>query len=272
MKMTQKINSSPLHIASKDVFASLHCFGLILMLGWQDVRQRYRRSSLGPFWITLSMGIMIGVISLVFSRILKAPLKEFLPFLAIGMIVWAFVTAVIMEGCNGFIAAEGIIKQLAIPMFVHILRLVWRNLIIFAHNIVILPLVFLVVGKPLSVVALLTIPAMLLAVLNLTWMALILGVICARYRDLPQIVNSLLQVVFYVTPIMWMPGILSKQAGLYLLDLNPVFHCLETVRAPLLGVMPTTLNWLVSLVLAVLGWALALIIYGHYKRRIAYWL
>lgn len=264
--------NSPIRIALKDIQASIMCFSLAGMLGWQDLKQRYRRSSLGPFWITISMAIMICTIGLVFGKIFKSPIQEFLPFLAIGIIVWNFASTTISEGCGGFISAEGIIKQLPIPLFVHIMRLIWRNLLIFAHNIVILPLIFLAVGKPLGLVAFLSLPGLMLASINLVWIVLILGTICARYRDLPQIIASVLQVVFYLTPIMWMPSLLPQRAGLYLLDLNPVYHCIEVVRAPLLGQMPSTTNWIFTSALAFFGCLLAFWVYGCYKKRIAYWL
>lgn len=247
-------------------------YSLVGMLGWQDVHQRYRRSALGPFWLTISMGVMIASIGVVFGQIFNSPMKEFLPFLAVGMIFWGFISSVITEGCTGFIAAEEIIKQLSIPLFVHILRVLWRNFLILAHNIVIFPLVLLAVGKPLGWIAFISIPGLLLVVVNLTWIALILGVLCARYRDLPQIVGSILQILFYLTPIVWMPNLLPERSGLYILDSNPVYHLLEIIRSPLLGQLPTTTNWEVSLALALLGWFLAIAVYGRFKRRIAYWL
>jgi lipopolysaccharide transport system permease protein len=161
---------------------------------------------------------------------------------------------------------------LPIPLFVHILRVIWRNLLILAHNIVILPLVLLVFSKPLNWLGLLSIPGLILVVINLSWIALILGVICARYRDLPQIVSSLLQILFYLTPIMWIPNLLPQRAARYLLDLNPAYHLLEIIRSPLLGQSPTMTNWGVSLIMAFIGWIITLVVYGRYKRRITYWL
>ena len=266
------MSNNSLTVALSDMAAAARRYPLVGMLGWQDVRQRYRRSALGPFWLTISMAIMIGTMGIVFGQIFKAPLTEFLPFLSVGTILWSFISSIVSEGCTGFIAAEGIVKQLPIPLFVHILRMIWRNILILGHNIVIFPLVLLAVGKPLGLVAFISIPGFILLVVNLTWIALILGVICSRYRDLPQIVGSIIQVVFYLTPIMWMPNLLPDRAGLYLLDLNPAFHLLEIVRSPLLGQLPTMTNWVVSLSLALIGWAMALTIYGRYKRRIAYWL
>jgi ABC-type polysaccharide/polyol phosphate export permease len=258
--------------AANDITSGIRRFRLASLLGWQDVRQRYRRSALGPFWLTISMGVMIGTIGVVFGQIFKSPMHEFLPFVGVGIILWGFISSIVTEGCTGFISAEGIIKQLPIPLFVHILRMVWRNVIILGHNVVIIPLIFLAVSKGVGWEALLAVPGFLLAIMNITWVALILAVLCARYRDLPQIVASVLQVVFYLTPIMWMPSHLSNTAALYLLNLNPCYHLLQIVRQPILGGAPTELNWIVSLVMSACGWLVALIIYGRYKRRIAYWL
>jgi lipopolysaccharide transport system permease protein len=259
-------------IAWLDLAAAVKRHALITLLAWQDIQQRYRRSSLGPFWLTLSMSVMIGAIGLVFSQVFKVPTHDFLPFIAIGIILWTFISSVITEGCTGFIVAENIIKQLPIPLFVHIFRMVWRNVLILGHNIVIFPIVLIIVGKPLGLIALLSIPGFVLATINLTWVALILATICARYRDMPQMVSSLIQVTFYLTPIIWMPQTISAHVSGYLLDLNPVYHLIEIMRAPLLGTMPTAINWLVSIAMAIIGSVLALVFYGNYRRRIAYWL
>lgn len=259
-------------IALSDIAGAIKRFPLVGMLGWQDVRQRYRRSALGPFWITLSMGVMIATIGLVFGQLFNTPMQEYLPFLTIGMVLWSFVASVVTEGSTGFIAAEAVIKQLPLPMFVHILRLVWRNLLILAHNLVIVPIVMLIVGKSIGPLALLAIPGLLMLALNLSWIALILAILCARYRDIPQIVASVLQVVFYLTPIMWVPKLLPARAAVYLLDSNPAFHLMEVVRAPLLGQQPSAENWYAVLAMAAIGWLAAIVVFGRHKRRIAFWL
>lgn len=264
--------ASTFNVAMSDIVTASKRYHLVGMLGWQDVRQRYRRSVLGPFWLTMSMGIMIATIGIVFGQIFHTPLREFLPYLAAGMIFWSFITSVVTEGCIGFIAAEGIIKQLPIPLFVHVLRMMWRNILIFAHNFMIFPFVLLVVGKPLTWTVFMSIPGFLLLLTNLTWLSLMLSILCARYRDLPQIATSSLQVFFYLTPIMWMPSLLTNRISLNILNFNPVYHLITIVRSPLLGQMPSMMNWTVSCVLAIVGWWSVLTLYGRYKRRIVYWL
>lgn len=247
------------------------CF-LVGMMGWQDIRNRYKRSALGPFWLTISMSIMVGMMGVLFSKIFNTSLKEFLPYLSIGMILWGYISNSITEGCQSFVAGQSIIKQLPLPIFLHVARMLWRNMIILAHNIVIVPIVFLIVHYPLSWMMLISIPGYCLLLLNLSWIVLLLAILCARYRDLQQMINSVLQIAFYLTPIMWMPNKLSGRTSLYLVNSNPVYHLINIVRAPLLGSFPTLLNWIVSLVLAVIGWAFTLLVYSYAKRRIAYWL
>ena len=258
--------------AIDDVKAALGSCSIAGILGWHDVRQRYRRSVFGMLWHTLNTGIMIGTIALVFGQIFRAPLQEFLPFLSVGLIFWGFISSVISEGCVGFISAESIIRQQPIPFFVHILRILWRNTLILAHNIVIFPLVLLGVGKSLTWTAILCLPGYLVLTVNLAWAALFASVVCARYRDLTPIVANALQVIFYLTPIMWLPSLLTERGSTFLISGNPLHHLLELVRAPLLGQTPSSVDWAVGLVMAVLGWSVTLELFGRYRGRIAYWL
>lgn len=259
-------------IAVADLKRSREKIYLALMLGWQDIKQRYRRSKLGPFWLTISMGVMIGMIGIVFGQVLNSPMKEYLPFLATGIILWTCFSTGVMEGSTSFIDAQGMIRQLDLPLSLYPIRVLWRNIVICGHNIIMLPLVFLIVGKEITWNIFWVIPGFLLFSWNMLWISLLLGTFCTRFRDMPQIVNSLIQVFFYVTPIIWMPGALSARSANLLVEPNPVYHLLQVVRAPILGSSPTVINWLVSVVIALIGSAIALWFFGKYKKRIAYWL
>ena len=256
----------------KEIISGISKLQLVSILGWNDIRTRYRRSKIGPFWLTISMGVMIASIGLVFGQIFKTPMDEYLPFLAAGIILWAFITGAINEGCTGFIDAQGMIKQLPIPLFVYVLRVLWRNLLILGHNILILPLVFLVMGKGLTPMMLLVIPGLVLVLFCLCWLMLLFAIICARYRDLPQIIASLVQVVFYLTPIIWMPTLLPNRVGTTFLQLNPFYHLIELIRAPFLGGIPSLTSWLVILTISLVGWSFTLLFFSRFRHRVAYWL
>lgn len=256
----------------KDVVVSIGQVRLPLYLAVSDIRQRYRRSSLGPFWITISTGVMITSIGLIFGGLFKSPMAEFLPFLTVGLIVWGLISTSIIESTSVFVGAESIIKQLPIPLFSHVLRMMFRNIYIFSHNSIIYPIVCLIFQKSINLNILLVVPGFIILILNLLWLNLFLGIVCSRFRDLTQIVNSFLQVVFYITPIIWMPSLLQAKNRVFVLDWNPFYHLLEIVRAPLLGNPPTIFNWLFSVALLFAGWTLSIAFFNKYRNRIAYWL
>jgi ABC-type polysaccharide/polyol phosphate export permease len=260
----------PVGIAVADIVAGLRGYRLPALLGWYDVKMRYRRSTLGPFWLTISMAVMIGAMALVFGQIFGQPLADFLPFLCVGLIVWGFISAMLTEGCMSFISADYIIKELPLPLFSHILRVYFRNVLILLHNIIILPIVLLAFGKG-SLTSLFSLIGFVLVSVNLLWMALLTSVLCTRYRDMPPIISNVVQIGFFLTPIMWPPHLLPARASL-IVDLNPLAHIVAVVRAPLLGEMPTALNWSATVAIAIVGWAVTIVFYGYYKWRIAYWL
>lgn len=245
---------------------------LAAMLGWQDVRQAYRRSVVGPFWITGGMAIQIATMGIVFSLIFKSDIQNYLPFLASSIIIWGFMSSVISEGCLSYITGEAIIKQLNIPLYVHVLRVVWKNIITFGHNLIILPLVFLAIWQGVSWQIVLVIPALVILIVNLTWLATLLGALSSRFRDLPPIITSLLTVAFYLTPVMWYPTLIgNNQLAHLLLGLNPFYHLLQIVRLPILGETPTIENWSLSISFALFGWLLTNILMKRIQKKIAYW-
>lgn len=218
------------------------------------------------------MSVMIATIGVVFGGIFKSPIQEYLPFLATGIVLWTFLSGVMNESCSSFIEAQGIVRQLPIPLFVHVLRVVWRNIVILGHNILIVPLVLLVMGRSLSWSMFWMVPGLILVIVCLSWIALLLAVICTRYRDMPQMVASILQVAFYLTPIIWMPSLLPGRAGAAVTAFNPFYHLIELIRAPLLGQVPGLLSWVVVLGLSIVGWLAVMWLYARVRLRVAYWL
>ena len=233
---------------------------------------RYRRSKLGPFWITLSMGLMISIMSVVFSVIFKQKISTYLPFLAVSMIIWNFFSTTILESCSCFTEAENIIKQLPVPLFVHVFRAIFRNLIVLFHNFLIIPVIFLVFLKPVGFSALLFFIGILIVALNLCWIATFVAILCTRFRDLPPLFATFLQLVFYITPILWHPNQLSSQLSVYLVKYNPIYHLVEIIRAPLLGEEIYFYSWIVSLSFLFFGCIFSSILLAKYRRKIPYWI
>ena len=217
------------------------------------------------------MGVQIATMGVVFGLIFKTNTTDYVPFLAVSIIIWGFISSTISESCLAFINAESIIKQLDIPFPVHVVRVLWKNALNLIHNLAILPIVFLIFWRGLDLNVLLVLPGLALLGINLAWIGLILAMLSARYRDMPPIISSLLTVTFYVTPIMWFPELLPGGTAHLLLGLNPFYHLLQIVRLPILGASPTVENWILSFVLAVLGSLTAAAIFKKHKSQIAYW-
>jgi ABC-type polysaccharide/polyol phosphate export permease len=247
-------------------------FRIAGMLAWQDIRQSYRRSAVGPFWITIGMGVQILTMGLVFGLIFKTDLTEYFPFLATSIIFWGLISTSLNEGCMTFISSEAMIKQLNLPHYQYVLRTVWRNTVSTGHNLVILPLVLLFFGRIPDLTLLVLLPGLVFLLLNITWLVWLIGMLSARFRDMPPIVSSALTVAFYVTPVMWYPQLIDNtELAHFLLGLNPIYHWLQIVRLPVLGQLPTWENWGIAALSAGFGWLITMSAYRKYKNMIAYW-
>jgi len=247
---------------------------LWLHLGWQDIKQRYRRSVLGPIWITIATGTMAVALGGLYSQLFHLPLAEHLPYVTLGLIIWNLINASILEGADVFIANEGLIKQLPTPLSVHVYRLVWRQVLLFAHNIIIFVIIAIIFPKPWSWADLSVIPALALIVANCVWVALCFGILATRYRDISPLLASLVQLLFYITPIIWNDQTLRLQgAGTWakIIELNPLLHYVDIVRAPLLGEPQELRHWVVVITLTILGWVVAAIAMRQYRARVPYW-
>ncbi|RDI61743.1 galactan export ABC transporter permease subunit Wzm/RfbD [Nocardia pseudobrasiliensis] len=251
---------------------------LWLSLGWQDIKQRYRRSVLGPFWITISTAVQAAAIGLLYATLLNQPLREYLPYVTVGIIVWNVIEASILEGADVFIANEGLIKQLPSALSVHVYRLVWRQFLFFAHNLAIYAVMLVAFGvwRDLHWTVLLAIPAIVLIFLNAMWVSIAFGIFSTRYRDIAPILGSLTRMLFVLTPVMWSAKVLHNQGGSVserarLIEIVPTYHYLEIVRAPMLGEPIVLRHWLVVLAITVVGWALAILAMKRFRSRVPYW-
>ena len=236
-----------------------------------DIKQRYRRSTLGPLWVTLSTGIMVGALGFLWSSLFKMHIDEFMPFFAAGLILWTFMSSQINEACTTYTQFEGYIKQINLPLPLYVLRVWSRNIILLAHNMI----VFVVVWACFGFAWLPNLPMALLgfALVSLTlfFLSIPIAVLCTRFRDISPIVQNLIQILYFFTPVMWQPKILPENYR-WVLDFNPLHHMFEIVRAPLLGQSAALESWLWSLGLLVLFALLAVFMHTRYRKRVAYWL
>lgn len=264
------VSLSKTALAWKDIRQGFMSVRVWSMLSWQEIRHRYRRSVLGPFWLTISTAVMVIGIGVIYGTIFGSARGQYLPYLAISLVIWMFLSGLVNESCQAFIAGEGYIKQMKLPLSIHVLRVVWRNIIILFHNVPII-VVALIVYKPPLTWHLLEVPIGLLFIaVNGIWVGLLLGMLCARYWDIPLIVGSVVQLAFFVTPVLWQASMLSSHT--WIVTFNPLHYFLEIVRAPLLGVEPIGIAWLVVIGVTLAGGLFAFLVFSRFRARIAYWI
>lgn len=257
-------------MAIDDLVEGLKAHRVWMMLAKMDIRQRYRRSVIGPFWITITMVIFILAIGPLYSHLLGIGAKEFFPYLAMGIITWGLISGVILDGAGAFVGAENLVRSVKLPYTVHILRVLQRNLIIFLHNLLAFVPFMLYLGITPQWRWLAAIPGVALILLAAIPTAFLLGTLSARYRDMQQMIASIVQLLFFMTPIFWKAELLKDRA--YLADYNPFQVLLEVVRRPIVEGIPSVETYAKVGVLIVFLYLLAAPFFARYRRRLAFWI
>lgn len=257
-------------MALRDLAASWERRGLAWSLAWHDVVSRYRGSILGPFWITISMGLMVLGIGLLYAKLFGQSVADFMPFVAIGIVFFGLMSTTINEGCETFVQASHMLSQTALPMFTFIWRTVLRNLIALAHHAVIILAVIVYFGLWRDMNPFLSLAGLLLTVVSLSWISMLAAIASARFRDIPQFVVSVMQFAIFMTPVFWKPDAFPERHAF--LTLNPFYHMLTAIRAPLLGQPVDGLSYLILAVMAVVGWGVTFSLFAVTRRRIVHYL
>ena len=257
--------------ALADLVHGLEQWRLWSNLGWREILQRYRRSLLGPFWLTLTMAALIGGLGVTYSGLFDQPASSYIPYITLGFIAWGLISAILTDSCDVFILASAQIKQVSVPLSVYIYKMLWKNIIIFAHNLIIY-IAMLAIFDIWPGIVNFAIGLLAIAVLciNGVWTGLVLGTLSTRFRDIPQIVKNVVQVLFFLTPIFWHPGQLPGRS--FIVEYNLLRYYVDILRLPLLGEPVPAYYWGIILTITLVGFAVGLAIFTKFRRRIAYWL
>lgn len=253
-----------------DWLAGTRRIGFWGTLAWYDTVLRYRRSLLGPLWITLSMGLLLLGMGPLYAVLFDVPLRKFFPHLALGVIVWHFLSGAVNDGCLVFVAAAPYLKQAAFPLSGFVWRSLARLVIQFAHHIVLFVPVAVWSGMALSPLTLLVVPGLLVVLVNLHAVMTILGILTARFRDVAPIAGAVMQFLMFLTPVFWMPDRLQGRARYVLW--NPFAQLLDVIRLPLLGAAPAPGTWRFLALFTALSVGTAALLYATCRRRVVYWI
>lgn len=265
---------SDLLIAWNDFIRSFSYWRIFYLIGTNEIKKRYQRSSLGQLWLTLTLAVNIAALGVVWSYLWKMPIAEFLPYIAVGTVFWTYISSSISEGAGLYITSGNYLRELQLPKLSYVNSLFVKNLIIIAHNFLVLVPILLFIGKIPSLQSLLlSLAGFILTSICLFPVVTVIAVFSLRFRDLPNIILSLLQIIYYVTPIMWQTKMLSDSSELLrYIVLNPFCVFLSICRDPLCGMEIPPEYWLAAFAYTILSFLIAIPFFSKFRARIVYWL
>ena len=257
--------------AMRDVFRSAGLWRIWVRLGIQDVRLRFRRSVVGVWWIFLNLAVMIIAIGFIYANLLGQDMKEFIPYLTVGLIAWGYLTNSIVDGGNAFVNSEGYIKQISLPIYVYIYRYFVSITLTACISLIAFLFIAIAYGLSFQPGMLWVVPGLLILMTTSLLLIAIFAHLNARFRDAAHLAAVVMQVLFYVTPVIFPADLLRQRKLGVIIDLNPMYHLLEVVRRPLLsGTAADPVSYVAAgLFIALLAGAAAALI-GIYQRRIVY--
>ena len=262
---------SALALAVSDVILGIGAWRVWGMLGWHEIVQRYRRSSLGALWVSLNMAIQILIMGYLLGFLFDTAMNKYLPFISVSLVLWSLISGSVNECSGAFLGNAQTILQIKRPLMMYVVLSAWRNTIVAAHTILVFIIVAAINGLYPSFDWLLFIPGIIVVMINVLWMGLITATLSARFRDVPLMISNFFAVMTWLTPIFYFPSQLAGKRAV-IIKLNPFTYMMDVVRAPLLHDTIRWESWAIVAIFSVLGWIVALLIYARCRHRIAYWL
>lgn len=256
-------------LALQDFAEAITRFQVWRNLGALEVKQKYQRSVLGPWWISITMLIFILVLGTVFSRVLSIQFAEYIPYFSAGYLLWLHISTCINESTELFKQNSGFIKQIKLPYTLYVFKFLTKNTIIFFHNFLVYLLILCYFQTPIKWAILLAIPGFIILNINLYWACLSISLISTRFRDMVPIINSSVQILFFITPISWNRQLLG--GNLNMIKYNPLMYFIDIIRDPLLGKLPSLNSWMVACTITALGLISSFVIFSRVRHRIPFW-
>src|ERR1044071_634622 len=250
-------------IGFEELWDGLRHWRIWHLLGIRELRHRYTRSRLGQVWLMASTAVEIGVMSVVWSLLWGQSMRSFTPYIGIGLIIWKFLAQILIESTSVFTTHVGLYRNQRMSYAVSILSVIYRTLLIRGHNFGIVFLLVVGFDLPINLYLFQIVPGFLITAVMLTWVGYVVAMLCVRYRDTIQVINTWVMVLFFITPVFWRTSFLAADYH-FVVDYNPAAQFLELLRAPLLGEPVALHTWVFTTVMAAVGLLISLPLIGRY--------
>ncbi len=252
------------------LWASLLRWQTWCRLGLADFQVAHRRAVIGPLWQVVQVAIWVVGLTLVFRQALAASAPNYMLYVAIGVVLWNFISSSITQGTLAFIRHAGLIRDINNPVLIYPFRILANNFIKLGVQASVILMVWPTASVVLGPSMLLAIPGFALVLLTALWVIPLLALIGVRYRDTSHAFQAVMRFLFFATPVFWLPSGLGARE--YIATFNPLAHYLNVVREPLLGGTADPLSWIVVIGITVTGGLISLLALGRYRREIVFWL
>jgi ABC-type polysaccharide/polyol phosphate export permease len=255
-----------------DLKAGLQNWHAWVYKGWYDIVLRYRRTALGPFWLVLTTGTMIACLALIAPILFGGGNPKFVPYMVAGIISWTYLSVCITEMSGAFLENAGDMRSIRLPSSVYVLQIIFRNIVVYCHLLLIYAFVILVTHDGIMPDVSWFLVNLVIVSATLVPFGFILAIACARFRDIQQLVGAVMQIAFLLTPVFWDKHALLGSSRSWVIEYNPLFHLLEMLRAPLLGQHLPSSAYAFIATLFVVGAVLSSVLYRAFIRRVPLWL
>ncbi len=256
--------------AALDWVVSLKRAPLWSNLALEDLRDRYRRTVFGLLWVVLSFVLFVIVKITIFGQMTAVSATEFGLFVTFGFGLWTYISSVVMDACTALIHARPWILGTSTPYPVYLLQAVFRNWLTFMMILVVMLLALYWKPTPWNLGMLSAVPALAAYLVASLWVAAILAPLCVRFRDLHHAVQTAMRLIFFATPILWMPSTSGRLA--MIANFNPISHFIAIVREPLIyGTIPWE-SWRIVLLINLIGLPLGFFTYARTRLNVVYWI
>jgi len=269
MRIFRKIYTD-VALINNDFAWGISLLPMIMKLAMGELRAKYKRTMLGPFWIVISLAFGSVGLSFLWSHLWNVPYEDIIPNITLGFLVWMFIVGTIVDSTVCFTNSSSLIQNLKLPVTFFPLLCVVRQFLTFLHSLVIVVVVIFIFPPKDPIFLLIFPPGLFLVSVTLLLISFFIGAISARFRDIPPLVTSIMPMLFFLTPVLFR----IQQAGdiAWLIWLNPFTYFITLLRDPLSGYFPGVTVILISLAICVFSYVALCIVVAPKLRKIVFWI
>ncbi|WP_089697858.1 ABC transporter permease [Candidatus Pelagibacter communis] len=241
------------------------------ILAYYEILQRYKRSIIGQFWITITTGVITFGISIIFSTIFNADLKFYLVYVTMNFVIWILIRDICIESTNAFIESTYLILNNKWNLFIFTNKIVFRNLIAFSHNLLLVTVAVIYAKLSFNVFHLIMyFISIVILIIFLMSLSMIVCIISTRFRDLKMIIENSFQLIFFITPIMWTADLMKDRS--YIIDYNPIAMIISLINNTIMKNNLDLVKLMYLIILTFISWILTYYLYKKKSDRVAFWL